>query len=217
MNLTKILTKWIPHELTEDQQQFRIDACNNNLLRYRRHPHLLKRTLAIDETWVSLYTAPKGEKRKVWIAKGEEPPTVIRGDIHGHKRMLIMAMDFDGIAFWELLGDKQFLKAETYRQFLERNIPKWLCRNSHKKALIVHENGHPHKSPTVTQWLEENEKEEWGHPAYSPDLQSCDFNCFGPLKLHLSGNKYTNWDNLEQPIRLICRDGTIDGYLGILP
>ena len=85
---------------------------------------------------------------------------MIRGDIHGHKRMLIMAMYFEGIAFWELLEDKQFCNAETYRQFLESNIPKLMCRNNHKKALIAHDNSRPHKARIVTQWLDENEIEE---------------------------------------------------------
>nr|CDJ91197.1 mariner transposase C9 mutant [Haemonchus contortus] len=94
LKMVKKMCVWVPHSLTEAQVQNRIDACRNNPLRHRRHPRLLKRTLAIDETWVGLYTEPESQKRRVWMDADEEPHELVHKKSRGSKWMLIMAMDF---------------------------------------------------------------------------------------------------------------------------
>ena len=46
LKMNKILGKWVPHELTPDQQNHRILACEKNLAIYRKTKALLKRTLS---------------------------------------------------------------------------------------------------------------------------------------------------------------------------
>lgn len=38
------------------------------------------------------------------------------------------------------------------------------------------------------------------HPPYSPDLAPSDYHLFRPLKHHLAGRKFTNYDNLKSDI-----------------
>lgn len=76
LKMKKKLCQWVPHVLTEENVLARIEVCTNNLLRLHRRPTLLNRTLAVDETWVSLYTEPKSNKRRLWMNADEEPPRV---------------------------------------------------------------------------------------------------------------------------------------------
>ena len=39
-----------------------------------------------------------------------------------------------------------------------------------------------------------NKVGRYGNPPYSPDLNPCDYNCFGPLKHEIKKNRYDNWD-----------------------
>src|SRR5580698_9276435 len=84
--LTKKLGMLIPHELTSNQVQIRIDISYDNLLRYRRNPKLLKRTLAIYEICVPLYRTPKiinweiGSKK---VRKGQISLNKSSGNVRG--------------------------------------------------------------------------------------------------------------------------------------
>jgi hypothetical protein len=55
----KNLGKLNPHGFSEDQKQARVYISYHNLLRYRRHPMLVKWTLAIDEIYKTLHLPAK--------------------------------------------------------------------------------------------------------------------------------------------------------------
>nr|CDJ84833.1 transposase [Haemonchus contortus] len=113
--------------------------------------------------------------------------------------MLIMAMDFWDVAFWRLCPEKMAVTAEVYRQFLDDNIDNWMAAHNFKKAIIANDNAKPHASRIVQQFFEEKKIET----GYSPDLQPCDFNCFGQMKIRLSGKRFDNWSIAEMDINSI--------------
>ena len=54
-------------------------------------------------------------------------------------------------------------------------------------------------------------------PAYSLDLQPCDFNCFGPLKAGVKDKHYVNWMKVETAINNLIFDGLSRSlYQGII-
>lgn len=207
----KILGHWIPHELTEDQKIFRVNASRDNVLRFRRHPKLLDRTLAIDESWIPMSSTATRDQAKSWMLPGEKRPTFVRPELRERKRMLIMAMDRTGIAFWELLDEKKTVTAEVYCDFLERHVKNWMTRSNVKKAIVCHDNARPHVARMVREWMEENQVDTWLHPPYSPDLHPCDYNCFGPLKKRLGPKKRSTWAELIQNLEQAIEVGKVRG------
>lgn len=167
LKLTKKLGKWVPHELSEAEKEHRVLASKDNLERFSKDKSLIRRTLTIDETWVSLYMAPDRAQAKVWLGPDEPGPSHVRQEIHGNKRMLIMAMDHDGIAFWRLLPEKTTVTAEIYRNFLNEEIPKWLRGKSFRRPILLHDNARPHKARLVTDFLKEKQIPTWSHPLFS--------------------------------------------------
>ena len=167
--------------------------------------------MAIDETWLPMYAPPPRDKHKFWLKSGEPLPNLPCQGIRERKRMLIMAMDFNGIAFWELCEEGTIVNDEVYRYFLERNIPNWMAKNNIKKPIIAHDNARPHVARLVTSYLDGNNIETWIQPPYSPDIQLCDFNCFGPLKRELKGIRYNNWSELINAINSVVDEGLQNG------
>ena len=172
----------------------RILACKDNLSMLSKDKSLLKRTLTIDETWLSLYMSPNKDQAKTWRFPGEEPDQQVNDQRFGIKRMLVMAMDFYGICFYWLLDEKQTVDAECYKNILNVKIPPWLQGKPFKRPILLHDNAKPHKSKLVTDFLKEKNISTWFHPPYSPDISPLDFNCFHPLKRQLKGKKFSNWD-----------------------
>jgi [histone H3]-lysine36 N-dimethyltransferase SETMAR len=106
--------------------------------------------------------------------------------------MLILAMDFNGVAFWHLYGEGETVTGEAYRDFLDREITSWLQYTNFNSPILLHDNARPHKSGLVRDFLKARQYELWNHPPYLPDLNPCDFNCFNPLKHQLKRTRYTD-------------------------
>jgi [histone H3]-lysine36 N-dimethyltransferase SETMAR len=194
--LTKKLGKWVPHNLNEYQKEHRILSCQANLALYNKDKSRLKRTITLDETWVSLYMSQDRSQSRVWVRQEEKPPIIVKDNIGKNKRMLIMSMDFNGIAFWDLLPEKTVVNAEFYRNYLDENIEKWMSGKSFRKPILLHDNAKPHTANVVKEFLKNKEISTWFQPAYSPDISPLDFNCFAQLKRKLKGIKHTNWEEL---------------------
>lgn len=129
--------------------------------------------------------------------------------------MLIMAMDFNGIAFYELLPPGSTVDGEVYKSFLERKITEWLSGKDSRHLWLLHDNARPHKARVVKEFLIEKQISTWDHPPYSPDISPLDFCCFGQLKRKLRGIRFDNWDvfitAMEEVIEQLNREGHMKG------
>ena len=105
-----------------------------------------------------------------------------RPELYERKLLIVVKMDFRGVAFWELLPEKKTMNAESYRDLLDRRISDLAMANHVVAPIILHDNARPHKARIVREFLESKNWTLLPHPAYSPDMNLPDFKCFGPLK-----------------------------------
>lgn len=216
LKLTKRLGRFVPHDLSPDQREHRILACQTNLELYKKTKEKLKRTLALDETWVGLYMQPQKDQMMSWLEPNELGPSIPLESRYGEKRMLLVAMDYNGIAWYHLLKKKESMTSELYKTILNEKIPKWLRGKPFRRPVLLHDNARPHKSKFVQDFLREKDIDQWHHPPYSPDISPCDYDCFGPLKRALRGVHYDNWDHFNTKLQEAIREGTQNGlYQGV--
>ncbi len=212
LQMKKIMAKWVPHLLDERQHEQRCEAAYRNLQLLSQHPRLLRQTLALDETWVVLYRPFERDQRRFWLCTGEEPPQVPKQKMHERKRMLLVAMEFDGIAYYHLYEEGETVNAERYRDFLSKIIPDFRTRKNIQNVMLLHDNARPHKARLVSQFLLENNISSWDHPPYSPDISPPDFNFFGPMKRHLGGKRYSSWSEFVEALEEEIRNGNDSGF-----
>ena len=79
------------------------------------------------------------------------------------KLILIMAMDFNDIAFWRLCEEKDNRTSEVYKSFLQTYFPQWMTGNRHKGQGFVHYDARLHKSRGFTKYLLENKFDTRGY------------------------------------------------------
>ncbi|KAE9547360.1 hypothetical protein FO519_009429 [Halicephalobus sp. NKZ332] len=128
---------------------------------------------------------PQRDQSMVWTKPNEPGPSIPMESMHGGKRMLLMAMDFEGIAWYHLCEENETINADRYKTILEREIPKWL-----RERRII----------------------EWKQPAYSPDISCCDYGCFGPLKRELRSGAHANWSEFENHLKEVIEEGRRNGH-----
>ena len=96
--------------------------------------------MAIDETWITLYMQPQRDQARSWRNKGEDPPEIVTKSTYHGKIMLILAMDYNGVAYWKLCELKQTVTSEVYKNFLIELLDKWLPDRKFKYPIILHDN-----------------------------------------------------------------------------
>ena len=67
--------------------------------------------------------------------------------------------------------------------------------------LLLHDNACPQSANQTTTMLGSFKWEVLQHPPYSPDLAPSDFHLFGPLKHHLSGERFPDDPAFERAVR----------------
>jgi histone-lysine N-methyltransferase SETMAR len=66
---------------------------------------------------------------------------------------------------------------------------------------MYHDNARPHSANQTTATLRSLKWEVLQHPPYSPDLSPSDFHLHGPLKHHLSGERFPDDDAVERAVQ----------------
>ena len=183
---------WIPHELTKDQLDRRVDTCLE-LLTARRHFEWLNNLVTGDEKWV-LYVNHTCKRQ--WLGPGETGiPTPI-GELHPKKVMLRVWWRTKGVIHWELLPSGTTVTADVYCQQLKRLA---LClKKKQDKVYFLHDNARPHVALSTKKKLTELGWTVLPHPPYSPDLAPTDYHLFRSLANHLNGQRFDNQEALAK-------------------
>jgi transposase len=73
INARKIMSRWIPHELSKRQEQARWNVAGKHLARYQRERGFLDKILSIDESWVKSYDPVDSRASSEWLLPGQKP------------------------------------------------------------------------------------------------------------------------------------------------
>ena len=92
--------KWVPYDLTMEQQTKRFDACIRLSERYRRGNLELEQIVTCDEKWIAF---DNPHRHNEWRSEGQAPSSTPVKDFRKEKRMLVVFWCFAGVIHWELL------------------------------------------------------------------------------------------------------------------
>ena len=78
--------------------------------------------------------------------------------------------------------------------------------------LLLHDIARPHSVNQTTATLRSFKWEVLQHPPYSPELIPSDFHLFGPLKQHISGERFPDDEAVERAVRAWFQQQTKEFY-----
>jgi histone-lysine N-methyltransferase SETMAR len=221
LNMRKLQTQWVPHYLTGDQLQKRVELCQLNLERYQREgDNFFKRIVAGDETWVASFEPELKQQTSLWrgtsFGTGQvQLPQKVKPR-HAFKVMHVVFFDHEGLLLDHAVPRGTSVTATYYRDILREKLrpairkkrPN-LLRNG---VILLHDNARPHTAQVVTELLASYNWEALPHPAYSPDLSPCDFFLFGKLKSKLRGQEFQTEDAINQATKEALVELAKGGY-----
>lgn len=75
LGVHKMVCRFIPHKLTDEQKKARVSICSENLKMWRNHgKSFINKIITGDETYVHYYDAPTRQESKIWVFEDEAPP-----------------------------------------------------------------------------------------------------------------------------------------------
>ncbi|KAG7191176.1 hypothetical protein KM043_013972 [Ampulex compressa] len=110
--------------------------------------------------------------------------------------MLTLFWDTEGVAVMhftprgETVNSKIF--CDVLRTKLNSAIRSKRCRKLRKGVILQPDNAQPHSAKWTAGTIKDLGLEVLPDPAYSPDLASCDFHIFGPLKEALKERRFAS-------------------------
>jgi len=87
LKLKKISSRWIPHELTEQNSKERVRICKHNLEKFKSNKWKLCDVVTGDEYWFYHRHIGKKKSTQSWVGEGENLKTVVQRQQNEPKTM----------------------------------------------------------------------------------------------------------------------------------
>lgn len=209
LGLRKLAARWIPHLLTDEQKQRRVEFCQFMLAKFDQgQSKRLYDIITGDETWIYRFDPESKRQSSEWVAHGDGPPQKCRRSRSTGKKMVATFFTITGHLVTVPLTERRTVNAEWYTTVcVPQVLQKWQekrPRTGTRGLLWHHDNASAHTAARTVDMMAQNSIQLLPHPPYSPDLAPCDFFLFPFAKEKLRGTRFDN------------EDEACDAYLQIL-
>ncbi len=177
LKMRKIAPRFVPHRLTQDLVDKRLQLSRRNLHRINQDRDILQRIVATDETWCYTYDPRSKRSDMQWSKRDEPRPSKPLRGRSQKKLLLILFFDACRVISKEFIegtvNSAVYIQAiRNMREAYRRKRPaNWSGRDFH----LLQDNASPHTSDDTEEYLQSVNQSVWEHPRYSPDLLPCDY------------------------------------------
>ncbi len=189
----KVVSRWIPHNLTPEQKHERVRICRENLEKFRSGAWRLGNIITGDETWIYFRQIGRKASNACWIDEGQSPNTTVRRNRYEPKRLFSIFFKANGwIAIHALAKEgslDRFYYIDNCLKLAVEELRRQRPKSGAKSLELLHDNAGPHNNPEVSTYIKEQGLQLMPHPAYSPDLAPCDFWLNDYIKRNLTYQK----------------------------
>lgn len=189
LNMRKVASRWVPHQLSLAQKEKRVKCCRENLRLIAEGKLRVCDIFTGDESWIYHRKIESRQSSSSWVKCGQKPKVVVKRNQFEPKSMFSIFFRTTGVVHIDCASKGATIDNQYYIEnclmpsiaVLERDRPK--CGTKNLK--ILHDNARPHVHKNVNNFLTENGIGIVKHPPYSPDLAPCDFWLFSLIKSQL--------------------------------
>ena len=204
LKMKKVVARWVPRLLTEDQKKARVQMARQNLALYEADEDtFLARFVTMDETWVHHFDPESKRQSMEWKHPGSPTPKKPKLAASAGKIMASVFWDSEGIIMVDYLAKGDTVTSEYYVGLLNRLREEIKTKRRGKlrqTVLFLQDNAPVHKAARSMAAIHENGFEVLEHPPYSPDLAPSDFFLFAHLKKHLRGTVHKSDSDIVEAV-----------------
>lgn len=192
LSVKKLVSRWIPHLLTEEQKAIRVNWCQKNLNRFNAGSSKnIYSIVSGDESWIYSYEPENKRQSAVWVFQDEPKPTKVIRSRSVSKKMVATFVSKAGHVATIPLQDQRTVTADWYISIcLPEVIAEFRKTNPQRRMILHHDNASSHTARKTIEFLKQENIELLDHPPYSPDLSPNDFFTFPKIKNGLRGQRF---------------------------
>lgn len=193
LSVKKICSRWIPHNLTQDQKDTRVEWCKKTLKKFNGgDSKSVYNIYTGDESWIYAYDPETKQQSTVWVFQNEPNPTKVARAKSTVKQMVACFFGINGHVATIPLENRKTVNSEWYTTICLPEVFEEIRKNNQRRRIILHhDNASCHTSQETTTFLDGQKIELMGHPPYSPDLAPNDFYLFPNVKNKLRGQRFS--------------------------
>ncbi|CAH2013217.1 unnamed protein product [Acanthoscelides obtectus] len=200
LGVRKLVSRWIPHLLTEEQKAARANWCQKTLDRF--NSEISKNVYSIvsgDESWIYCYEPENKRQSAVWVFQGEEKPT--------KSSMVAAFVSKAGHIATIPLNEQRTVTADWYTTICLPKFITELRKINPERRIILHQgNASSHTAQKTRQYLTEENVELLDHPPYSPNLSPYDLFTFPQIKNRLRGQRFLSPEEAVDAFKNVVLD-----------
>jgi len=200
----KICARFVPHALTLEQKERRVEASRSLVEFANKDKNFLDKIVTGDESWCYQYDPTTKRQSMEWRDPEEGRPTKIRAVKSKIKTMLITFFDSRGIIHKEFVPPGETVNAVFYKSVLDRLLKRMRRirpdQYSSGDWFLLHDNAPAHTAIIVSEFLAKKSVTVITHPPYSPDLAPADFFLFPKLKMTMKGHRYDDIMDIQRNV-----------------
>jgi histone-lysine N-methyltransferase SETMAR len=145
----KVAAKWVPHILSEEQQEMRVQICRLHLRRFHKEKQsFLDRIVTGDETWCYSYDPETKQQSSEWLSNDSPRPTKARRVRSSLKVMHIIFFDHHGILLDHCVPLGTNVDGDLYKDVLRKLRRAISDKRPELHAtgpVLLHDNAAPHR------------------------------------------------------------------------
>jgi len=209
----KLISRWVPHNLSEEQKAARVTWCRATLQRFRGGTsNAVYNIVSGDESWIYSYEPDSKTQSTVWSFVNEPKPTKVTRSRSVSKKMVASFIAKSGHVATICLEDRKTVNADWYTTICLPEVIAELRKNNPKRRIILHhDNASSHTARRTIEFLAEENIELLDHPPYSPDLSPNDFFTFPKIKEKLRGQRFQSPEEAVEAYKtLILNTSTLE-------
>ncbi|CAH1955779.1 unnamed protein product [Acanthoscelides obtectus] len=198
LRVRKLVSRWIPHLLTEEQKAARFNWCQKTLDRFNfGKSKNVYSTVSGDESCIYCYEPENKRQSAVWVFQGEEKLTKVIRSRSVSKKMVATFVSKAGHMATIPLNEQRTVTVDWYTTICLPKVIIELGKINPKRRIILHQdNASSHTAQKTRRYLTEENLELLDHPPYSPYLKEA-VDAFKNAVLDLPANEWNkcfeNW------------------------
>ena len=149
LGYSKVCASWVPRQLTEAHQQFRLKACSELLEYCHSDKTFLQRIATEAETWVHHFEPESKRASMEWRHPTSPRSKKFKSQQSAGKVMVIMFWDSVGVILVDLVSKGATINSDVYIDTLKKlkaRIRRVRPALEISKVLLQHDNARPHTS-----------------------------------------------------------------------
>lgn len=153
LGLRKVLSRWVPHKLSDEQKQQRLEIYRKNLKWLSESgSQVISKIITGDETYVYFYEAPTRHESRVWVF--EDEPTPQQAKTSRSVRRIMYAVFFRSTGLIKAIK-LEGQKTVTAKWYSEVCLPQVFDGLKIRRIVLHHDNAPAHTASVTKEFLAE--------------------------------------------------------------